>query len=310
MAICLTQAALADAPITLKDPQYNVTYWINSRAASPTELVAPLSKKLDLIFKHALFKDRVPSKMAILIDDSWTGASGYWSPSLKSPDGDAAVLFKSKAVLSDNQGWSILVHELTHLVHHAHRPHEKNWVREGIALMAEFFVTGVYNPVLASGFSEPETSLVGEVDPSLTEDDPKNSRVALYGHILQYFIYLNRLCGGSALYQELFFSKSKASGVEFIDETLRKMAKLSKSSNVVCGNFESSFRAFERARFEQNMLFENQYVLRSGFQASVRDEPLSLPPFSAMAYLMDKSNICHKNDQLIKRGVCLKLRLE
>lgn len=238
---------------------------------------------------HPLFRARLPSSWGVLVDPAWTKTSGFWSDSLVTPSGDPAILLNPEAALDPRLGQSLLVHELTHLVHHRYRPYEENWVREGVALLAETVVTGYFYPGLSAGFEEPETSLIASTDPTRRESAYSAEQSNQYGHLIQFFYYLYRVCGQKPLLDTLLTHGSPETGIAFIDQALNVAADASENvaSEPACRNFDSVFRAFQIARFVGDASEPTGYVVAgSGQQAKVRDKaPAKLLPYSAAAYL-------------------------
>ena len=271
-----------------------------------------ISRQLTQIANHGIFKNKLPKTWAILIDGTWTGAAGYWSPTLRAPDGAAAILLKPSAVSNSMDATRLLVHEMMHLVHGAFRPEEKSWVREGLALLSEYIVTGFFNPALHIGFKQPETSLTGATDPRLPEDSPDSNRAAEYGHQLQYFYYLYRLCGGQKFFDALAFSKSSSQGMNLLDEILGGLHRDGTAPDAACENFGRSFVSFEIARFAHNMSVPSQYVVLGATGAVVRDKPAAgIPEFSATAYRPEKTTHpprCQRGDLAWNHDLCIRIR--
>jgi hypothetical protein len=213
-------------------------------------------------------------------------------------------------------GFALLTHEAVHLTHGRARPQEASWIREGLALLGETLITGYFNPVVGLGFASPETSLMLTVDPALPESEAMRVRGPQYGHVLQYFYYLYRLCGGDSLYETLFEGADAIDrtleGPAFIDAVLkRQLAESSGADPSVCSNFEGSFVAFERARLKQYRLRPSDYVMISGFEAPLRASPPradELPLWSATQYRPSpNSGKCEPGDESW-RNRCLRIR--
>jgi hypothetical protein len=217
----------------------------------------------------------------------WTQTSGFWSDTLSTPEKEPAILINPDAAIDARLSDSLIAHEATHLVHHRYRPHEENWMREGMALLAEYIVTGYFYPGLSSGFESPETSLVASTDPTLIESAYGDEQGSQYGHMLQFFYYLYRVCGRETLFDTLLTDPSEATGIEFVGHALAQTRKNNAeiASDPACAGFESAFRAFEVARFVADASRPSTYVVAGlGHQGAVRDKPRKLPPYSAMAY--------------------------
>ncbi len=264
----------------------SITLWRRSTNADLTYFIQALFQNIPLATKNPAISSYWPERFSILIDGNWKGSSGFSSPELVAPDGSPAILIRPEAAV-DPSSFYLVVHELTHQIHYKTRPHEEAWLREGVALLAEYVLTGKLNPIIREGFRNPESSLTAALDPS--KSDYFGSQ---HGHLIQYFYYLYRLCGQNAFFSKLLTSPSSSTGIAFLDETLRG---LSSSSEIdpICSDFNTSFRAFEIARFSQAPYPKNAYVIMTSDRASVRRMPRDLPPYSAMAYF--PSQIVHSD---------------
>jgi hypothetical protein len=284
--------------------------WSDGQKVDTAQLAHSLDEDLVRIRKNAWFEGRLPQNWGALIDAQWTLSSGFYSDLLKTPQGYPAVLFSPVALLDDTHSPALLAHELTHLMHEQFRPWEESWVREGLAMMGEWKVTGFYSPVLEEAFLQPETSLVAPLDPREASYARADIRSAQYGQILQYFMYIYRLCGKDELLEKLLTSKSTASGIAFLDETLKGEALKDQSSNdPVCQGFETSFRAFSLARAKQNFLNPEEYIVIAPYRSALREQALPLPPYSSSLYEKDPIKACRSGDTQIDSARCLEVRL-
>lgn len=281
---------------------------IYQRGSSPRILSTAFSSlKLALpeVLSSSFFASRIPAQWGILLDGTWTQSSGFFSDQLKTPEGAPAILLSPSAILGTGSAESLLAHELTHLVHQGNRPQEESWVREGVALLAEWTVTKRYSPALTEAFARPETSLTAPLDPRHLDYADVSKRTAQYGHILQYFIYIYRLCGKQALLDTLLTSPSPKSGIAFLDEVLPSM----KSASPACANFKDSFRLFSLARFQQDVANPENYVLISGLSSVVRAQaPDSLPPYSSSAYSLQDGAHCAAQDIAWGTSRCIRIQ--
>ena len=126
----------------------------------------------------------------------------------------------------------ILAHEFFHAVHHALRPGEPAWIREGLAQLFEFRVLGYFNELnMKAAFADFSTPLEG------TYVVGKTSR-AQYGHDLMYFYYLWANCGRDRL-----FWRIASSGLETAFNEVASHFDLEQ-----CRGFEKSAVHFEIAR--------------------------------------------------------------
>ena len=189
----------------------------------------------------------------------------------------------------------------------------ESWIREGIAMLAEWIVTGEYgtaqiNPSFNQAFKIPETSLIAPLDPNHEDFKNVQMRTAQYGHILQYFLYVYRLCGKTSLLEKLMSSSSSKTGVELMDEVLKSM----NAPSIACQSFHDSFVHFSLARFKQD-LGEEDYVYRTGAESVIREKPVDLPPYSSEAYRLNsdphqKQKTCLSGEFKWGSSICIRIR--
>ena len=280
--------------------------WSNDQVVDTNAMTSSLDQTVLAIRQNPWFQGRLPENWGIFIDADWKLSSGFFSDLLKTPEGFPGVLFSPVALLDQDQQGSLITHELTHLMHQEFRPQEQSWVREGVAMMGEWKVTGFYNPALGASFTTPETSLTALLDPRDEGYADGGIRTAEYGQILQYFVYIYRLCGKDALLDQLLTSKLPESGTAFMDKILRRTG----SSDPACQGFDASFRAFSIARFEQNTLEPDQYIILAPYQSIVRTAPLPLSPYSSSAYTHPAGQGCRSGDIAWGRDRCIEIRLK
>jgi hypothetical protein len=280
--------------------------WSDGQKIDTAQMARVLDEDLVRLQANPWFKGRLPENWGVLIDAHWNLSSGFFSDQLKTSQGLPAVLFSPVALLDEAHVPALLAHELTHLMNEQYRPWEESWVREGLAMMGEWKITGFYSPVLEEGFVRPETSLVAPLDPRDASYARADIRSAQYGQILQYFMYIYRLCGKDALLNELLTSKSKKAGIEFVDEVLKGRG----SDSPVCGGFEASFRAFSLARLRQNFLSPEEYIVIAPDRSEVRRQALALPPYSASLYERTRDEPCRPGDPAIDSDRCAEIRLK
>ena len=150
------------------------------------------------------------------------------------------------------------------------------------------------------------TKSAGYYSSTLFTTDPVSSEKlhSQYGHILQYFLYIYRLCGKTALIEKLMSSPSSKSGVELMDEVLKGM----NSPSPVCKSFHESFVHFSIARFKQDIADED-YVYRTGAESVIREKPIDLPPYSSEAYHLNPTQkTCPKNEFNWGSSICIRVR--
>jgi hypothetical protein len=306
--LCASLSAYAAEPFTQIQTEGPVTLWKRNTDVDLTLFTQTLFQNISSISNHPTLVGLFPSKFSVLIDGEWTGSSGYSEPNLKAPDGSLAFLIRPEAVL-DPSAYNLAVHELIHLIHYNTRPHEEAWLREGIALLSEYIFTGKLNPILREGFKTPETSLIAPLDP--TQSDYFGPQ---HGHLIQYFYYLYRLCGREALFSSLLSSPSPARGIEFLDETLRKLSS-EMNLDPVCADFKTTFTAFETARFAQSPFPKSAYVLMGKDRGVVRDVARDVPPYSATAYRRSNQvtptrSGCAQARDIPIEGACVRIRMK
>lgn len=271
-----------------------------------------LSSALLRVSGSRFFQERLPKSFGVIVDEHWSTSEGYFSPKIKTPDGAPAILLSEPAIREPSAQASLLVHELTHLVHFSRRPHEEPWIQEGVALLAETVVTKSFNRALLLGFDAPETSLTEGFDFQHRSIEGRDRTLAKHGHVLQYFYYIYNLCGKDELLNELIESDSKRSGREFLDEILR-LASQKRALDPVCASFEKSFLAFENARFFPKASPPSARLLPSFLKARIRPAPLTeaMPPFSAQAVRMrEGAASCESGFQEVDPETCFRIRLE
>jgi hypothetical protein len=288
----LAETETTEGVLEVKSSVPGVSFWIKNSLLDPRRLTSALDEKLPTFIKHPLLAGRLPARFGVIIDGAWTGATGFTSPELKAPDGAPAILLKPSATLESFNGSIVMAHELIHLAHYRLRAEEDSWVREGVALLGEYLVTGSFNSVLALGFSDPETSLTAIVKPD--DPDSRRERAAQYGHVLQFFYYLYRVCGGNELYSGLLTSQDKEQGISFIDGLLKKSGSQARS----CQGFSQAFHAFELARFSPDFLSKDGYIMFTAFRTPLRQTPPSdpLPSYSAAGYVKGADGSCSPGD--------------
>ncbi len=293
--------------------------WIKNWDGDSATIQNNIEKNFEILSKHFLFHETLPQPLSVIVDGNWKKSSGYWSNQLRAPDNSQALLMTPASILDPNQNLKLFSHELMHLLHYQFRPHEHAWIKEGLALLTEYLVTGYFNSVLEEGFKNPTTSLIHFKN--LDEMDFQiQNELSQYGHVLQYFYFLYRLCGPEHLqdvkatkYNERFIeeilkSKSSLAGIEFLDEVLRN----TQNTNPVCENFDKSFTAFEVARFKKNIMKPDGYILISSHRASLQASPgFDLPPYSAGAYILPlQQDGCQKNEIPWGERKCIRIRKE
>lgn len=303
--ITLTQANANDMDFSYTILPSGVSVGLRTTQDVRTILTV-LDDDLTNTLSHPLLRNRLPEGFGVLVDGLWKNSSGFFSDTLRTSEGAQAILFSPTALLDRDRSRALIVHELTHLAHHRLRPQEESWIREGVALLAEWIVTRKYNPALSEAFLNPETSLIASLDPTHQDYADTAKRGAQYGHLLQYFVYIYRLCGGDALMEKLVTSPSRKTGTAFMDEVLRSSTSRSES----CASFERSFRAFSIARMKQDTLNPESYILITRLQSTIRDERRDLPPYSSSVVRLKEGQTCQSGETPWGKSRCIRVRAE
>lgn len=241
---------------------------------------------------------------ALLISSSWTRSPGFWSPTLRAPDGMPAILIQRSTLTQSKRVQGVLIHEWAHALHGQTRPQESGWVRELVALTIESL-----NPVEPSSYwraslDTPETSLTQELNPDHEPFSIQSEFLAIYGHWSQFKAYLYRLCGGETFLGQLIHAPAEVKpGIPAIEYALARGG----STHPVCASFSTVFRAFEIARLAPSPLRMDSYVGFTGWRAQPADYRPTLPPYSAGLY---RATPCAAGDLAVPGGNCLMIREE
>lgn len=271
-----------------------------------------MTKDLQKIFSSDELKDRLPKELGVLIDAEWKKTAGYWAADLKTPSGLLAVLVTPQVFTNPSERLRMLSHEFTHLAHYKINPKEEGWVREGLAMLVEHQVTGFLNPVLLAAKELPETSLTESHDPGAPDYVKQEANRAQYGHVLEYFYYLYRLCGAER-FIEAVFNQAETSGVSTIDAALTIATANVTIAPRECSDFKTSFTAFSKARFMQSTSKPANYVWLTSLRAKIRDSandlPHPFPRYSSGAYRLKPGvKDCEKGDHAWGEERCIRVR--
>lgn len=285
----------------------NVNVYFNDGTDENPSLVQSLKEDLSVILNSPLFKNRLPLRWGILIDQHWDKSEGYFSPDLVTQEGHPAILLEKNAILNPQNRKRLLVHEMAHLLHHQFRPAEENWVKEGLSLLLEYVVNGAFNRSILNAFSNPETSLTQDLDMDLATE----AKLSQYGELTLYFYYMWRLCGKNDLLHELLTSSSELKGIEFIDYILKTFSgNEAVRTDAVCSSFEKSFVSFQIAKFFPNPAPPSRYILIGNFSARILDAPVTLKPFSAQAFRISEQHpTCVDGTTQFRKDTCFQVKL-
>jgi hypothetical protein len=281
---------------------------VNGAQLTPARLLA-ISHEATELSAHPLLAGRVPKHWTLLIDGDLTEIPGYTSEALRGPDASPAITLSRITAQNPTETRAALAHELAHLAHYKFRPGEETWLQEGIALLMEYRILGALNRAFEAGLLEPETSLIAAFDPLSTQPEVREQRLRQYGHLQQYFIYLYRICGGNRFLERVLGAQGESTdlkGIDFLDKTLRAVSAGGAAVSGACRDFETSFHAFQRARFNPRPFGPEDSVFPGADAARARGA-LSLPPFSAGAYRVPGKG-CAQGDEPLGLSLCLRIR--
>lgn len=214
----------------------------------------------------------------------------------------------NRGQLSSNGLLSLLAHEFFHAVHYYLNPGEETWVREGLAQVFEYIVSGELNGGNFRAILEKPYSSVVQ-----SSFDINQVAKEKYGHTMLYFYYLYQHCGTD----DLFWKVTKGipdkvyRGAKLIDEILKSL-KLSKEE---CSSFDESLRSFEISRFHNKVDYSegtgnDRYFLfstkalgvssvdysNSEIQQIFKELPLTIPLRLTIPQYMENNFHCKKCD--------------
>jgi hypothetical protein len=255
--------------------------WILSRSLSEISKTFPL--------KNLLEKE----PWGLILDSKWQHSSALWSENLRDPDGHPAVLMRPEALRVEWQTSRLLLHEYFHAWHFQNRPREESWIREGLAMLAEYRFSHFRHSLEEKGLEYPEISLTLPVQNAMADESFRQSQ---YGQLALFFTYLYERCGKESIFQAMTQSTSSQTGVKFLRELFAQKPLKG------CESFDGLFTQFSIDRFEGRVLPGNQH-------SPVREERLALEPFSASAYR--KSRDCEEGEtESASRNFCIQIRLD
>ncbi len=252
-------------------------------------------------------------RFSVLIDGDWKHSAGVYFPNDADPHGHPQVRIRPQTLLERDYGSKVIFHEWIHLLHQSIAPKEDSWIREGVALISEFENFNELSPTWRAALSTPETSLISAIDPEKI-DFTQNPQVSpQYGHWLQFFFYLKKACAIPNMLQWMLPDTTEIlAGIPGLDQRIRKTFKELNSPTSKCQDFETVFRAFQHARFFPEYASEDGYLNISPYTVAIRKTPMVLPPYSAMAYKLDKDTqpVCEKGDETVLGQYCLRIKTE
>lgn len=204
----------------------------------------------------------LPARWAVWVSPRWRASAGYWSPDQRLSDGTPYLLFR-QGILDSVDGFTrALAHEAMHAVHHTFQPRSANWIREGVALLAEYRVMGRPPGSIFAAQSTP-APLTGALNldietPEAGAGISMTLLQARYGTLFLYFHYVDRACGGGWLLPQILSAVAASAepyDVSQWDAFLRRYG-----SGPCRDGFAASLRAFSWARFAPDYAQEDGYV--------------------------------------------------
>jgi hypothetical protein len=309
LTLAASTAAQADPFPDTHWSDERASVWIKESFVAPETLKTVLTPALDQVGRSYLMP-LLPTIWGIWIDGTWTRTSGYWGENLRTPDGRPAILITPSAAVDPVLAPAVLAHEVTHLVHHRLHPREEAWVREGVALLAEYRVTGRQNPAFRTGWTKPEASLTAALDAASPEYHYGAAQGAQYGALAQFFYFIYKNCGQDFLLAELLADEAgDLRGPAFVDAALSRTGR-ARALPAFCGTFRDAFTQFQVARFTQDPTRRHYFLTVDPERAARRPSPpASLAPFAAAAYARPTKG-CGPDLELTEGPACLRVRLD
>lgn len=283
-----------------------VSVWHNGTQSIENESLGNLKTQVKAVWDADLWKKLSLKDISILIDHEWTKSAGYWSNQLRSPKNTEAFLVTPKALLDETRLKSLLAHELMHLLFYRANPNEESWVREGLALLSEYVVTGNLNPIWNAGLANPERSLLAIHDPGQPDALHVIEQAAQYGHVLQFFFYLYKHCGGDEFLTE-YMKPAKEVGFIRLDAILKSISS--------CEDTKTVFKNFSMARFKNDPAHPELLLYASSRAAVVRKSeeqlPNPMPAYSSGSYFLSKKvKTCPGGDIAWGQRRCIRIQLD
>ncbi len=165
-------------------------------------------------------------------------------------------LYFDLALINSKSLYPLAAHELFHALHYRLNPTEEAWVKEGLAQVFEYLITGHLNGInFRAALNNPMTALMGKYNINRVNR-------AQYGHDMLFFYYLYKHCGGVNLFWQLVSGENGLTGYEAIDETLSKRS----AQLHYCRDFKKSALSFELAKAHNQISYQgleesSQYFL-------------------------------------------------
>ncbi len=166
---------------------------------------------------------------------------------------------------------ALIAHEFFHTLHFSLSSDEYAWVKEGLAQVFEFLVTGQMNWVnLNAAMMNPFTKLIDTYQ-------IEKSNEALYGHSQLYFLYLYERCGKEKLFWKLVEGIKGYKGSRLIDKVLESM----NLPELECKNFDESVIHFEVAKMHNKIQYSKPELEQRRFFISPSNITPNIQVFSS-----------------------------
>jgi hypothetical protein len=173
--------------------------------------------------------------------------AGQFIDPIETANSDGLLIRFAFWALTSSNIKRVFLHELFHAIHYSLRPNEPSWIREGLAELFVYKVTGKFSGAYVLAALETSTT------PLESSFNPKIVHNERYGHAFLYFYYIDKNCGGTDLYWKLVTNEEEARGPAGIDSLL-KGVRNSEPYSFLCRDFKSSATFFEVARFYNRKL--------------------------------------------------------
>ena len=154
---------------------------------------------------------------------------------------DASKIIINVNSILQNDGKSLFFHEFFHFIHYLYRPQEESWLKEGMAMLFEYYLTKHIHWKAAKAFRG------NSQRPLVVPYDPLNPNLSDYGQSFFFLYYIQNKCRAIALLWKLTQSTEEAKGVDFVQSILEQYP--------TCQGFYSTHCDFLIARSHNKMSF-------------------------------------------------------
>lgn len=184
--------------------------------------------------------------------------------------------------LLQNDGQSLFFHEFFHFIHYLYRPQEESWLKEGMAMLFEYYLTKHIHWKAAKAFRE------NSQRPLVVPYDPFKPNLADYGQSFFFLYYIQNKCGAIPLLWKLTQSTEEAKGIDFVQSLLEQYP--------TCQDFYSTHCNFLIARSHNKMSFIGE-KFSSRYQLFHTTSPLA-PIFSLLSSNLSEKKLKDKLSSL------------